>query len=161
MIDEKKKVNIKSETLGRVGINLPDLKLKRTWEKKGVIRQIPFEDLQQAYYEPGVEYMFREGMLSIDDMEVKKALGLEPDDAEEPVNVIILTDEQRKRFLTAMPMHEFRQEVAKLSYEQKNSLVDYAIAHEIANLDKCEFLKEITGIDIYKAIQLNRADKEE
>lgn len=161
MIDEKKKVNIKSETLGRVGINLPDLKLKRTWEKKGVVRQIPFEDLQQAYYEPGVEYMFKEGMLSIDDMEVKKALGLEPDDAEEPVNVIILTDDQRKRFLTAMPMHEFRQEVAKLSYEQKNSLVDYAIANEIANLDKCEFLKEITGIDIYKAIQLNRADKEE
>ena len=50
---------------------------------------------------------------------------------------------------------------SKLSYEQKNSLVDYAIANEIANLDKCEFLKEITGIDIYKAIQLNRADKEE
>lgn len=161
MIDEKKKVNIKNETLGRIGINLPDLKLKRTWEKKGVIRQIPFEDLQQAYYEPGVEYMFREGMLSIDDMEVKKALGLEPDDAEEPVNVIILTDDQRKRFLTAMPMHEFRQEVAKLSYEQKSSLVDYAIANEIANLDKSEFLKEITGIDIYKAIQLNRADKED
>ena len=102
MIDEKKKVNIKSETLGRVGINLPDLKLKRTWEKKGVVRQIPFEDLQQAYYEPGVEYMFKEGMLSIDDMEVKKALGLEPDDAEEPVNVIILTDDQRKRFFKTL-----------------------------------------------------------
>lgn len=160
MIDKEMKVNIKNETLGRVGINLPDLKLKRVWEKKGVIRQITFDDLQQAFYEPGVEYMFREGMLSIDNMDVKKELGLEPEDAKEPVNVIILSDEQRKRFLTVMPMHEFRQEISKLSHEQINSLVDYAIANEIADLDKTEFLKEKTGIDIYKAIQLNRADRE-
>lgn len=160
MIDKEMKVNIKNETLGRVGINLPDLKLKRVWERKGVIRQITFDDLQQAFYEPGVEYMFREGMLSIDNMDVKKELGLEPEDAKEPVNVIILSDEQRKRFLTVMPMHEFRQEISKLSHEQINSLVDYAIANEIADLDKTEFLKEKTGIDIYKAIQLNRADRE-
>ena len=148
MIDKEMKVNIKNETLGRVGINLPDLKLKRVWERKGVIRQITFDDLQQAFYEPGVEYMFREGMLSIDNMDVKKELGLEPEDAKEPVNVIILSDEQRKRFLTVMPMHEFRQEINKLSHEQVNSLVDYAIANEIADLDKTEFLKEKTGIDI-------------
>ena len=160
MIDKEMKVNIKNETLGRVGINLPDLKLKRVWERKGVVRQITFDDLQQAFYEPGVEYMFREGMLSIDNMDVKKELGLEPEDAKEPVNVIILSDEQRKRFLTVMPMHEFRQEISKLSHEQINSLVDYAIANEIADLDKTEFLKEKTGIDIYKAIQLNRADRE-
>lgn len=160
MIDKEMKVNIKNETLGRVGINLPDLKLKRVWERKGVVRQITFDDLQQAFYEPGVEYMFREGMLSIDNMDVKKELGLEPEDAKEPVNVIILSDEQRKRFLTVMPMHEFRKEIDKLSHEQINSLVDYAIANEIADLDKTEFLKEKTGIDIYKAIQLNRADRE-
>ena len=160
MIDKEMKVNIKNETLGRVGINLPDLKLKRVWERKGVVRQIIFDDLQQAFYEPGVEYMFREGMLSIDNMDVKKELGLEPEDAKEPVNVIILSDEQRKRFLTVMPMHEFRQEISKLSHEQINSLVDYAITNEIADLDKTEFLKEKTGIDIYKAIQLNRADRE-
>lgn len=158
---DNRKVNIKNETLGRVGINIPDLKLKRVWERKGVIRQIPYEDLEQAFYEPGVEYMFREGILSIDDMEVKKALGLEPENATEPANIIILSDEQRKRFLTAMPMHEFRQEVGKLSYEQINSLVDYAIQNEIANLDKCELLKEKTGIDIIKAIQLNREAKED
>lgn len=161
MIDEKKKINIKNEVSSRVGINVPDLRLDRIWEKKGVVRQITFEDLQQAFYSPGVEYMFREGILSIDDMEVKKALGLEPEDAENPVNIIILSDDQRKRYLTAMPMHEFRQEVAKLSNEQIKMLVDYAITNEIANFDKCEFLKELTGIDIYKAIQLNRADKED
>ena len=159
MIDKEMKVNIKNETLGRVGINLPDLKLKRVWEKKGVIRQITFDDLQQAFYEPGVEYMFREGMLSIDNMDVKKELGLEPEDAKEPVNVIILSDEQRKRFLTVMPMHEFRQEISKLSHEQINSLVDYAIANEIADLDKTEFLKEKTGIDFFQNMSFDDAKK--
>ena len=105
--------------------------------------------------------MFKEGMLSIDDMEVKKALGLEPEDAEIPTNIIILSDEQRKRYLTVLPMPEFRAEVSKLSYEQLNSLVDYAIENELANLDKCEFLKEKTQIDIIKAIQLKRDAKEE
>lgn len=158
---ENKKVMVKSEVMGRIGINLPDLKLRRTWERKGVIRPIPFEELEQAMYDPGVEYMFKEGMLSIDDMEVKKALGLEPEDAEVPTNIIILSDEQRKRYLTVLPMPEFRAEVNKLSYEQLNSLVDYAIENELANLDKCEFLKEKTQIDIIKAIQLKRDAKEE
>ena len=40
---ENKKVMVKSEVMGRIGINLPDLKLRRTWERKGVVRPIPFE----------------------------------------------------------------------------------------------------------------------
>lgn len=161
MVDKELKVNIKNETSGRVGINLPDLKLKRVWERKNVVRQISFEDLEQAFYDPGVEYMFRQGMLSIDNMDVKKALGLEPEDAVAPTNIIILSDAQKQRYLTVMPLVDFKQEVAKLTHEQKLGLVDYAIEHEIANLDKSEVLKELTEIDIYKAIQLKRAEKEE
>lgn len=161
MIDKETKVSIKNETSGRIGINLPDLKLKRVWERKNVIRQMTFDDLEQAFYEPGVEYMFRQGMLSIDNMEVKKALGLEPEEATEPTNVIILSDDQRKRYLTVMPLIDFKQAVVKLSHEQQLGLVDYAIENEIANLDKTEILKELTEIDVYKAIQLKRAAKEE
>lgn len=157
----EKVVKIKNESNGRVVINLPDLRLKRTWEKKNVTRLIPFEDLEQAIYDPGLEYMLKEGILSIEDMEVKVALGLEPEGAVEPQNIIILTDDQKKRFLTVLPMQEFRAEVAKLPYEQINNLVDYAIENEITNLDKCDYLKEKTGIDIIRAIQLNRQAKEE
>lgn len=161
MIDKETKVSIKNETSGRIGINLPDLKLKRVWERKNVIRQMTFNDLEQAFYEPGVEYMFRQGMLSIDNMEVKKALGLEPEEATEPTNIIILSDDQKKRYLTVMPLIDFKQSVVKLSHEQQLGLVDYAIENEIANLDKTEILKELTEIDVYKAIQLKRAAKEE
>ena len=42
--------------------------------------------------------------------------------------------------------------------EQINELIGYAIEHEIANFDKSEILKGITGIDIISAIRLNRDD---
>lgn len=160
---ENRKVMVKSESTGRLSINLPELQLKRIWEKKGTIRPIPFEDLQQALYVPGVEYMFREGMLSIESMQDKIDLGLEPEGTKEdsPVNIIILNDSQKKRYLTVLPISEFKQELEKLPYEQVNSLVDYAIEKELMDMDKCNILKEKTGIDIIKAIQLNRQAKEE
>ena len=160
---ENRKVMVKSESTGRLSINLPELQLKRIWEKKGTIRPISFEDLQHALYVPGVEYMFKEGMLSIESMQDKIDLGLEPEGTKEdsPVNIIILNDSQKKRYLTVLPTSEFKQELEKLPYEQINSLVDYAIEKELMDMDKCDILKEKTGIDIIKAIQLNRQAKEE
>lgn len=160
---ENRKVMVKSESTGRLSINLPELQLKRIWEKKGTIRPISFEDLQQALYVPGVEYMFKEGMLSIESMQDKIDLGLEPEGTKEdsPVNIIILNDSQKKRYLTVLPTSEFKQELEKLPYEQINSLVDYAIEKELMDMDKCDILKEKTGIDIIRAIQLNRQAKEE
>ena len=160
---ENRKVMVKSESTGRLSINLPELQLKRIWEKKGTIRPISFEDLQQALYVPGVEYMFKEGMLSIESMQDKIDLGLEPEGTKEdnPVNIIILNDSQKKRYLTVLPTPEFKQELEKLPYEQINSLVDYAIEKELMDMDKCDILKEKTGIDIIRAIQLNRQAKEE
>ena len=160
---ENRKVMVKSESAGRLSINLPELQLKRIWEKKGTIRPISFEDLQQALYVPGVEYMFKEGMLSIESMQDKIDLGLEPEGTKEdsPVNIIILNDSQKKRYLTVLPTSEFKQELEKLPYEQINSLVDYAIEKELMDMDKCDILKEKTGIDIIRAIQLNRQAKEE
>lgn len=158
-----RKIMVKSETSGRKVISLPELQLKVVWEKKGVIRPIPFEKLEQAMYNNGVEYMFKQGMLSIEDKQAKIDLGLETEDTDEVKGekIVILTDNERKRYLTILPMVEFREKIKELPYEQINSLVDYAIENEITNLDKSEFLKEITGIDIFKAIQLNRQAKED
>lgn len=156
MID--KKVMVKNETNSRLGINLPDIQLKRIWEKKGAIKPIPFDTLQQALYSPGVEYMFKQGMLSIEDRQVRIDLGLEEEDS---TTVVVLSDEQKRRYLSNLPMREFKEELGKLQYEQINSLVDYAIQEELTNMDKCEYLKKVTGIDIIRAIQLNRQAQEE
>ena len=158
MEDKIKVVNLVS---ARVNIDLPDVRLKRIWERKGAVKTIPFDQLEEAMYHPGVEALFREGTLGIEDLEVKKRLGLEPEDAVEPVNIIILDDAQRKRYLTVMPLHEFKEKIKTLPREQITELAYYAIQNEFADFDKDEIIKKITGIDIIGTIQMNKADKEE
>ena len=158
MEDKVKVVNLISS---RVNIDLPDVRLKRVWERKGAVKTIPFDQLEEAMYHPGVEALFKEGMLGIEDMDVKKKLGLEPEDATEPVNIIVLNDAQRKRYLTVMPLHEFKEKIQELPREQISELAYYAIENEYADFDKDEIIKKITGIDIIGTIQMNKADKEE
>ena len=154
-----KKVKVVSLVSQRVVLTVPDIRLRRVWERKGATMVIPFEQLEEAMYSPGVENMFRNGILGIDDMEVKIALGLEPEDAKEPVNIITLNDDQRKRYLKVMPVAEFRQKVKELPIEQINELAAYAIANEIMDYDKSEIIQQYVDVDIMKAIKLNRDDQ--
>ena len=154
-----KKVKVVSLVSQRVLLTVPDLRLRRVWEKKGAVVVIPFEQLEEAMYSPGVENLFTSGILGIDDMETKIALGLEPEGAEAPVNIITLTDEQRKRYLTKMPVYEFREKIKELSPEQINELAAYAIANEISDYDKSEIIKKYVDVDIIQAIKLNRDDR--
>lgn len=155
------KVKVVNLISSRVNINLPDMRLHRVWEKKGAVKVIPFEQLEEALYNPGVEALFTEGILGIEDLETKKKLGLEPGDAQEPVNIIVLDDTQRKRYLKVMPLHEFKENIKKLPVEQIRELAQFAIDNEIVDFDKAEIIKKITGTDIIGTIQMNKADKEE
>ena len=152
------KVKVKSLISHRVVLSVPDMRLNRVWEKKGTVRTIPFDVLEEAFYDPGVQALFTNGILGIDDMDVKKRLGIEPEDATEPVNVVALDDAQMLRYLTVLPIHEFREKINELPIEQVYELIRYAIEHEIANFEKAEMLKQLTGIDIISAIKLNRDD---
>lgn len=160
---ENKQVFLTNTSKGYVVINVPDLHLKRTWERKGAKKPIPFDLLQQAFYDPSVEYLLSQGILDIEDMDVKVELGLEVEEAKETgkVNIVVLSDSDMERYMTVMPVYEFKDKIKGLKKEQVFSLVDYAIEHELTNMEKCDILKEYTEIDIIKAVQLNRDDKEE
>ena len=158
MEDKVKVVNLISS---RVNIDIPELQLRRIWEKKGAVKVIPLSQLEEAIYSPGVEALFTEGVLGIDDLEVKKRLGLEPEDADEPVNIIVLNDTQRKRYLTVMPLNEFKTNIKELPIEQIRELAQYAITNELVDFDKSEIIKKIVGTDIIGTIQMNKANKEE
>ena len=151
---ENKKVMLINMVNRRVGIDVPDLRLSRVWERKGAKKPIDLDVLKEAFYDPGVEYLLREGILYIEDMDVKIELGLE-EDASSPT-IIILNEDELKRYLTVMPVFEFRGKVNELGREQKLSLVDYAIENEHTNYEKCEILKELVEVDIIRAIQLKR-----
>ena len=155
------KVKVVNLISSRVNIDLPEMRLSRVWEKKGAVKTIPFEQLEEALYNPGVESLFTEGVLGIEDLDTKKKLGLEPEDATEPVNIIVLDDTQRKRYLKAMPLYEFKEKIQTLPIEQIRELAQFAIDNEIVDFDKAEIIKKITGTDIIGTIQMNKADKEE
>ena len=154
------KVKVKNLVSSKVLLSVPDIRLRREWERKGAVKTIPFEQLSEAIYDPGVEALFREGALGIDDMEVKIALGLEAEGTKVPTEIIALDDAQRERYLKNMPMADFRQEVKKLPREQLIELANYAIEKEIIDYDKAELLLKLTQIDIMGAIKLNKDDRE-
>ena len=158
---EKEMVTVISTVNGVVGIYLPDLRFKKEWTRKGQRQKIDKDLLQDIMYDPGSEYMFRTGMLYIEDMNIKKEIGLEPEEATEPVNIIILDEQQLHSYLTVMPLHEFKENVKKLSIEQAKNLVDYAVQKETITFDKAEFLEKITGLNAMSMIQLNRKNKED
>ena len=156
-----KKVKITALVDGTIGIDDSDLRIRRTWDQKGAVRTIDLDVLEELIYNPGVEYMFKEGILGIDDMEVKIALGLEPEGATEPENIVIFDDNMKKRLLAYMPFTEFKENVDKAPREQLFGLVDYAIENELIDIDKINYLKDKTQIDILSAIQLRRQEQED
>lgn len=157
---ENKKVVIESLSTGRVGIDIPELHLRRRWEKKGAKTTIDLDTLKEAIYYKGVSNLFTDGFLKIDDLNVKIELGLEPEGATEPENIIILNDSQKQRLLTVAPIRDLKEMLGKIPYEQVQELVDYAIEHEITDINRCEVLKTATGIDVIKAVLLRRQAKE-
>jgi hypothetical protein len=64
-------------------ISVPSLG-RKVWSKKGQKLMVSKEVLREAIYEPGVEYMFKNGILYIEDMDFKIELGLEEDGVKVP-----------------------------------------------------------------------------
>lgn len=156
------KIIIVSNTNSRVGVDLPEIRFSRKWPAKGSKISVDKETFEQMMYDAGTRYMFESGMLYTEDLEVKKLVGLEPEDAKEPVNIIILDDKQKNRYMSVMPINEFITNIKKLGYEELQNLADYAIEHElIGDLKKCDEIQKLIGKDIIAAIRLNKQDKED
>ena len=88
-------------------------------------------------------------------MQDKIDLDLEPTDATEPQNIIVLTDKQIENLLNNVPFVAFKKELEELSSTQIREITNYAIIHEIANVEKVNYLKSLTDVDILKAISRN------
>lgn len=136
-----------------VSIKKPQYNINKRWTQKGQILPIPYETLEQMLWDEGIRKLFDRGMLYIPDMKDKIDLGLEPEDATEPQNIIVLNDKQINEFLTSKPFVVFKKELESLSSTQIREMVNYAIVNKVTgNVEKLELLKSYTGVDILKAI---------
>ena len=139
-----------------VSIKKPEYGINRRWTQKGQIIPLPYEAVEQMLWDNGVRVMIDRVILYIPDMKDKIDLGLEPEDATEPENIIVLSDLQINNLLTNIPFSVFKREIDKLSETQVREIANYAILHEIADIQKTDYIGELTGVDILKAISRNK-----
>jgi len=159
------KVKVISTANAIVGISLPEYKFSRTWPKKGTQVMIDKELLEEFMSRPGVQYLFDQGILYIEDMQTKKDLGLEPADAEKPTRIIIPDKNMVKRLLTVAPVQELKTALKKMPTEQISEFANYAVASGDISLERSEIVKEIAAtrglnIDIAQSIRLNKLAEE-
>ncbi|MBQ4122234.1 hypothetical protein IJD44_00695 [bacterium] len=153
------KVYIVSTVRGTIGVNVPQLNFKRTWNKKGMKIPVEREKLDEMQFDPGFEYMLRQGILYIEDMQVKKDLGLEPEDAKEPTNILIFNEKTMEDIMN-QPLWRFKELIGKYSVDQCKNLADYVLEKKKFDYEKCSVIKEITGIDVMKTYEFNKAEEE-
>ena len=133
---------------------------RRVWSKKGQKLPISKDTLREAIYNPGVEYMFKNGILYIDDMDFKIELGLEPEGAKAPTQIIPMDDKYLNRVLKLMPISEMKKVIDSMTSVQKQELVDYATRQSDVALDRIRVVSEKCGVDVLKSIELNRQKEE-
>lgn len=154
-------VRIKSTQRATVVLTVPHLNLRRTWSRKGAIQQIPYELLEQAIYEKGVEYLFRTGILFIDDLNIRIRLGLELAEAtEETASMIELTDEVAEEILFKTPLKEMRDQVEKMSKVHVEELANIAIEKGLTDYQRCKLLQDKTGKNILNIVIRENEEKE-
>ena len=138
---------------------VPELQLSKTWTKRGQRYPIARETLIQAYYNASVEYLFKEGLLTVDDNSFLKEVGLMTEDGE--CEIVPLTTDLEMRLIKHMPIADVKVHLAKLTHTQLNELAEFAIAHYgDLKMDRIDLLSKVTGKNILKAIENYKAAQE-
>ena len=154
------KVIVTSMVNGLISINMPQHHLVRAWPQKGAKLPVDKDSLREAIYEPGVEYMFKNGMLYIDDMEFKIELGLEEEGTSKPTAIIPVDEKYLERVLKRMPVSEMKAAIKAMNTEQRDRLFEYAATQKDVQLDRIQAIKDATGTDLLKVIELKRQREE-
>jgi len=91
--------------------------------------------------------------LNIQDIKVREYLGL-------PVHEEAMMTDAKLRILLKGALPKLKETVPKMYKENVKRLAELAVELEIESLPKINYLKEQSGIDIYKAIQMKKENEE-
>ena len=90
-------------------------------------------------------------------MKDKIDLGLEEEGTKEPTNIIALNDAQILKLLKVDDFDTFKDTIDKLPEAQVRNVANYAITNKLVDVEKCNYIKDLTYIDILKSISDNNA----
>lgn len=155
------KYKVISAVEGRCGINNNDLHISRKWPGCGSVVTFTKEQIEELMYDPAFSNMVHEGKLYIEDLELKKELGIEPEDAKTPT-IVLLDEKTLERFWKTMPLAQFKAETKNLTKGQLSSLAEYAIRHgESGSIEKANLLSELSGYQVLRGIELEKQNQED
>lgn len=143
-----------------VVVNVPDIPLNRVWKKRNAKLPVDRKALLQAYYDPSVEALFRDGTLITDDKEFLNEVGLLEDDGTPAVKP--LTEAYLNRLIKVMPSAQVKTELKGLTHAQIDEVVSYAIEHyNDLQMDRIDILSAASGKNVMKAVEHYRLAQEE
>lgn len=153
-------VMVKSASDWTLVINIPHLNLSRTWSKRGQQYPIDRMALVQAYYDPSVEALFKEGSLVVNDVDFLREVGLLDETSQKSV-VYELTDSMKLRLIKTMPLVEVKKELQKMTQTQIEELAEFAVIHyNDLMMDRIDLLSKLSGRKIMEAIKNYKAAQE-
>lgn len=157
---ENNMIMVASASNCQIVINVPDLPLHRVWQKKGAKFPIDRKMLMQAYYDPSVEYLFKNGLLITNDKEFLIEVGLMEESG--ATEIVELTDAYLLRLIKIMPVSELKNELKKLSRPQLDELGEFAIErYTDLQMDRVDILSAATGKNIMESIKNFRRAQED
>lgn len=157
----EKMVRVKAMKRGRSSLTAPSANLKRTWAKRGAVHTIPLGLLEQAIFDPGVEYLFKTGILFIEDLDARIRLGLEEEGTtEETAKMIPLTEDRMKELLFKTPFRDFRETVEAMTISEAEELANAAIEEGLTDYQRCKILTDKTSKEILKIVLREKEEEE-
>lgn len=146
-----RKVLVRNVSNGSVTIYLPNENFRRTFENRGSKVSVPFDILFEGLSESGVEVLFKDGYLMIDNKQDRIDLGLEEAD-EEIFAEMVKSDEEILAILRTREPIKIKALLEGLAIEQKKNVAILAIKNKITDYGTVELIKRMTSIDVAKAV---------
>lgn len=153
MLNKNTRIKIKNRNNGIVGYTVPDMNNLRRKFQPNEVKEVSYEELQKLSYTPGGMYMLKNYFV-IDNEEAIRALigGVELE--------YNYTNEDIKKLLLTGSMDELLDCLDFAPDGVIGILKDMAVKLEISDLRKRDAIKDKTGFDVSKAIEINHAQKE-
>lgn len=158
--DSDEKVIVKNLSYGKVGITNPANGRRFEFPKHGATVKIPYGVLEELIYDPGVDYMLKNGIVYIEDMEAKIALGLEEEETKEPTNIKILSDAEIDDLLNPMKRLNLEKVMKESGFEQNKRIAYRAIEKEISDLNVNEIIFKYSNINPIESLKIEKTNME-
>lgn len=159
-MDMNEKVKITNNTTGEVGYSIENRNVRRNW-LPGQTLPVTLEEIQEGLFNPGIDILFRDGLLLIDTVEHRVALGLASADVDEEKgtmsNIIdiegVYSKDEIIKALKSDKMIDIASILVKATPAIKELVVELAIDNEITDFQKTQLIEKHTGNNIITIIQ--------